>query len=75
MSELEQKIDRGFYRADSPTPSGQTVGDLIEILKKLPKDLPVNHGDPFDEDKTFFVTVYNIGLRPFVEIEQEDLCA
>ena len=58
-------IPSEFYRADICKPEAMTIGELIEVLQKLPPDL--------EFDGLQKVTVYNIG-RPSqcVKIEDSD---
>ena len=64
---LKDIIPSEFYKADESSPFAETVGELIEQLKRLPRDLPVRHG--FDHGCS--PTVYNIKQED-VNLEIED---
>lgn len=44
MKELKDKISKDFYRVDGDGVECHTVGEVIEKLKLLPEDLPVEQG-------------------------------
>jgi len=37
-------IARKFWHSDEDTPTAETVGDLIAVLKELPPTLPIEQG-------------------------------
>ena len=64
----KETTPKKFYQAAMTTPSATTTGDLIEILKELPEDAPL-------EDGGYEVVVYNISgefSTPFVSLERID---
>ncbi len=72
MSETKSIYEEqdGFnWRELHRQPAPENVGSLIEILQKLPKDLPVNHG--FEEGVK--LVWFNVG-RPneYVGFEEND---
>jgi len=70
MSELKDKISPEFYNGDHVTPRVGTVGELIEQLKRLPKDLALS-GWP--ERFSHEVVVYNISSHnTHLTIEEVD---
>ena len=65
------EIPTKFYKGDDK-PVANTVGELIEILKELPAELPVDQG--FNNGGTV-VVVFNVDSEPFVEfleVEQDE---
>ena len=65
-------VPKKFWHDSEPTPVAYTVGDLIDILKELPSELPVTTG--FNDGA--MVVLYNIdkgGMHvEIVELEPED---
>ncbi|MBL4941143.1 MAG: hypothetical protein JKY81_05700 [Colwellia sp.] len=72
MSELKKVIPTEFYNEDEammPPPRVNTVGELIEQLKRLPSDLPLSGW----EYLTHEIIVYNITMdNTHVSIEEVD---
>ena len=67
----KENTPRKFYHESEKTPSAKTVGELIEILKELPKDALLE--DAPLEDGGYEVVVYNISGEfggPFVAVER-----
>lgn len=64
MSDLRDVIPSMFYRGDEQKPVATNVGELIEILQRLPSDLKL------DEDSR--VVVYNVKSNPIVSVEDAD---
>lgn len=73
----EQNIPVEFYsedKAGKPHPKVETVGDLIEQLKRLPKDLPLSYELARDiggdgEAEPLACVVYNVSSdKPFLEL-------
>lgn len=60
---MKDKIPTKFYKGKD-MPVANTVGELIEILKELPPELPVDQG--FNNQWTL-VVVFNFDSEPFVE--------
>ena len=57
------KIPNYFYKSDLSKPILRNVGDLINELKKLPKDLHLEGCS---------LTVYNFNTGPCLAIDDED---
>ena len=66
MIEQDYKIHDKFCRG-SAKPIAQTVGELKEILNELPNDLPV-----MEQEGGAALVVYNVGMVPFLAIEDGD---
>lgn len=66
---MKDNIPTKFYKGED-RPVANTVGELIEILKELPAELPVDQGF---NNKGTVVVVFNVDSDPFVEfLEVED---
>lgn len=60
---MKDKIPTKFYKGED-RPVATTVEELIEILKELPPELPVDQGF---NNKGTVVIVFNVDSEPFVE--------
>lgn len=62
-----EDIDEEFYSSDFRPPEAKTAGELVEILSRLPADLPLSYSG----QDVFEVRVYNYGLGTVhVQIEE-----
>lgn len=61
---LKDVIPEEFYRGDKIRPQSNTVGDLVDQLSRLPRELPLCN--------TKVVVVYNINQWPVVEVDESD---
>lgn len=68
MSESKKGIPFDFFNSKGNPIICETVAEVIEQLKRLPLDLPVNHrfGNGVQ------LTVYNINDQPHLEFEEAD---
>lgn len=57
-----------FYNVNYNPVHCETVGEVIEQLKRLPPDLPVDQGF----GKGVRITVYNASTDPHVEFDEVD---
>lgn len=73
MDKYKETVPRGFWNSDTPTPTAETIGELIDVLKQLPPEVTIKQG--FGEGVS--VTLYNIGGDfdgshvEFGEVEEE----
>lgn len=67
---LQGKIEKHFYNENAPAPECFSVGDVLDQLSKLPRELPCDSGG---YGVPYRVTVYNITTdEPHCVIEEID---
>ncbi|VFQ43477.1 hypothetical protein [Desulfoluna butyratoxydans] len=64
MKMRQEEIPKEFTSRDKPIV--ETVGDLLEYLKMLPRDMPVETG----LSDGVMLAVYNVTTNPVLEIEE-----
>lgn len=66
MSESKKGVPEEFYSSKCDHVICETVADVIEQLKRLPPELPVNQGF----ETGVCIVVYNISNEPHLEFEE-----
>lgn len=69
MNRFQDDVPMEFYHESKPTPKVMNVGELIDQLKRLPKDLPIKQNYP---EIGASLVVFNIRSDVGLSLEEVD---